>query len=32
LQRPQEARAAFLKARDLGLPTEMAAAIEQRLR
>jgi MSHA biogenesis protein MshN len=33
LQRPQEARAAFLKARDLGtLPPEMAAAVEQRLR
>ena len=33
LQRPQEARAAFLKARELGsLPPEMAAAIEQRLR
>lgn len=33
LQRPQEARAAFMKARDLGsLPPELAAAIEQRLR
>jgi MSHA biogenesis protein MshN len=33
LQRPQEARAAFLKARELGsLPPELAAAIEQRLR
>lgn len=33
LQRPQEARAAFLRARELGaLPPELAAAIEQRLR
>jgi MSHA biogenesis protein MshN len=33
LQRPQEARTAFLKARELGsLPPELAAAIEQRLR
>lgn len=33
LQRPQEARAAFLKARELGnLPPELAAAVEQRLR
>jgi hypothetical protein len=30
---PQEAREAFLKARELGsLPPEMAAAVEQRLR
>ncbi|MBI5784249.1 MAG: tetratricopeptide repeat protein [Rhodocyclales bacterium] len=33
LQRPQEARAAFTRARDLGnLPPELAAAVEQRLR
>jgi MSHA biogenesis protein MshN len=33
LQRPQEARAAFIRARDLGnLPPELAAAVEQRLR
>lgn len=33
LQRPQEARAAFMRARDLGnLPPELAAAVEQRLR
>ncbi|MBI4997208.1 MAG: tetratricopeptide repeat protein [Rhodocyclales bacterium] len=33
LQRPQEARAAFLRARDLGnLPPELAAAVEERLR
>ncbi|MBU1236897.1 MAG: tetratricopeptide repeat protein [Gammaproteobacteria bacterium] len=33
LQRPQEARAEFARARDLGnLPPELAAAIEQRLR
>jgi MSHA biogenesis protein MshN len=33
LQRPQEARAAFTKAQELGsLPPELAAAIEQRLR
>lgn len=33
LQRPQEARAAFVKASEIGsLPPEMAAAVEQRLR
>lgn len=33
LQRPQEARVVFMKARDLGnLPPELATAIEQRLR
>jgi MSHA biogenesis protein MshN len=33
LQRPQEARTAFMKARELGnLPPDLAAAIEQRLR
>lgn len=33
LQRPQEARTAFLRARELGnLPPELAAAVEQRLR
>lgn len=33
LQRPQEAREAFLKSRELGtLPPEMATAVEQRLR
>jgi MSHA biogenesis protein MshN len=33
LQRPEEARAAFTKAREIGsLPPELAAAVEQRLR
>jgi MSHA biogenesis protein MshN len=33
LQRPEEARAAFIKAREIGsLPPELAAAVEQRLR
>lgn len=33
LQRPEEARAAFMKAREIGsLPPELAAAVEQRLR